>query len=115
MEVDVTDIGMDILWSGGESDFKIRVFKGGEYSVTVKDPATECDTSVVADVIENSKPEVSMEDITFCQDDSVLISAGVSDMEYVWSPNGKTVESFYIYESDNGETGFGENGGSDLR
>jgi hypothetical protein len=100
LEVDVTDIGMDILWSGGESDFKIRVFKGGEYSVTVKDPATECDTSAVADVIENSKPEVSMEDITFCQDDSVLISAGVSDMEYVWSPNGKTVESFYIYESD---------------
>ena len=100
VEIDVVDVGMEVLWASGVSGSKIRVFSGGEYSVTVKDPATECDTSVVADVIENSNPLVSMEDITFCQEDSVLISAGVSDMNYIWRPTGQTVESFYIYSSD---------------
>ena len=103
VEVEVTgaDINLIYAWSPGDNTSSvIDVHSGDTYSVTVTDTVTGCDSEDDVIVVENSKPSVSMEDVTFCKDDSVLISAGVSDMLYEWTPTGQTIESFYVYSSD---------------
>ena len=101
LDADATGSNLEYSWSpGGESSSVISISSGGTYGVTVTDGDTECESNEEITIDENAVPEVSLSDITFCQDDSALISAGISDMEYLWSPDGQIVESFYIYSSD---------------
>jgi hypothetical protein len=74
------------------------VRSGGNYSVTVTSTVTGCDVSSLLSLDENSNPVLALPDsIRFCQDDSLEISAGVSGLEYFWSPTSNTTESFYVY------------------
>lgn len=93
-----TDSGLDYSWTpGGEITDEITVGTSGTFSVTVTDPSTGCSESDDILIEVTALPVVSATDVRFCQEDSVLISAGAPGMEYSWTPGGVTTESFYVY------------------
>ncbi|MBI34407.1 MAG: hypothetical protein CMP67_03485 [Flavobacteriales bacterium] len=100
LDADATGSNLDYLWTTGENSAIITISNGGTYMVSVTDGNTGCSNSDQITIEENEAPEISISDVTFCQGDSILISAGISNMEYLWSPSGQTEESFYIYASD---------------
>ena len=97
IEANAIGANLEYIWTpGGEVNASIDVQAGGTYGLTVTNSVTGCNSIDQIDVVENTPPEISLTDITFCQDDSTKISAGISGMDYVWSPSGNTTESFYI-------------------
>lgn len=92
-----SDSDLDYAWTpGGEITDEITVGTGGTYGVTVTSSVTGCSASDDMVVEVTDLPATAATDVTFCQEDSVLISAGVSGLDYSWSPGGSTDESFYV-------------------
>ncbi len=95
-----TGLNLVYSWSTGASSPNIVTSEGGTYSVTVTSTSTGCDALSSFDLVENNNPILALPDsLLFCQSDSLEISAGVSGLEYLWSPTNNTSESFYIQNS----------------
>ena len=83
---------------GGETSADITVTTGGTYEVTVTDVNTTCETVADVTVSEFQTPVISISAPFFCQGDSTLVSAGVSGLDYAWTPSGNNTESFYAHQ-----------------
>lgn len=100
IDANASGSNLQYLWTPGlEASSSITVQEAGNYSVTVTNTVTGCEESDEVTLSQSNAPAVSMSDIFFCQNDSALVSAGLSGMSYSWSPSGNTTESFYVYSS----------------
>lgn len=100
IDAGVSGANIEYLWTpNNEVVQEITVTQSGTYGVTVTNTSTGCSSNDDILISENSLPAVSAQDVQFCQGDSVLISAGIEGLDYVWSPSGETSSSFYVYAS----------------
>ncbi len=100
IDAGISDANIEYLWTpNNEVVQEITVTQSGTYGVTVTNTSTGCSSNDDILISENSLPAVSAQDVQFCQGDSVLISAGIEGLDYVWSPSGETSSSFYVYAS----------------
>jgi gliding motility-associated-like protein len=88
-------------WSpNGETSQSITATESGEYVVSVTD-ANGCEiVSDTVEVVVFDLPEpivVLSGSATFCEDDSLTLTAPISDV-YLWYPHGQTTQSITVFE-----------------
>lgn len=81
------------LWNSGEQVEQFTTFTSGQYSVTVRDQATNCEVvSAAIDVVVEELLEVSISATPDCEDNGRIILDAISSLDtvtYAWSgPNG---------------------------
>ena len=88
--------GLNYNWSpNGQTTQTITINSGGAYSVTVTD-AFGCTSSSTATVTAGTSLSVNLNDVSFCQGDSVVLDPGYPGMNYVWSPGGQTTQTLTV-------------------
>lgn len=78
---------------------EVQAKQGGTYKVIVTDLTTNCIDSGTVSVTENSLPVPSLSAAPFCPGATTTIDAGVSGLNYAWSPSGETAKSFSVSDS----------------
>ncbi|HTF02679.1 MAG TPA: T9SS type A sorting domain-containing protein, partial [Bacteroidia bacterium] len=85
--MDAGNAGMNYLWNDGTTTQTLTVSTPGTYYVMVTDPVTNCMGSDTIVVMINANPTVALgADVIQCGG-TVVLNAGNSGMDYLWSDN----------------------------
>ncbi|MFM9027128.1 MAG: PKD domain-containing protein, partial [Bacteroidota bacterium] len=88
--------GLSYTWSpSGATTQTITINNAGIYGVTVTD-AFGCSASATATVTTGSSLSVNLNDVSFCQGDSVILDPGYPGMSYLWTPGGQTSQTITV-------------------
>lgn len=96
--IDAGNAGADYLWSNDVTSQTITVTASDNYSVTVTD-ANGCSNSAQIEVTFETNPVVNLPlELSICEDESVILDAGITDAMYEWS-TGEDSQSIEVSES----------------
>lgn len=97
LDAGTTEPNLTYLWKPNSEVVDTIVVKSqGTYEVVVTNSVSGCKDSADVSISESPVPVLSLSAPFFCQGDSTLVDAGISNMTYTWSPSGKTTQSFYV-------------------
>ncbi|WP_321515549.1 gliding motility-associated C-terminal domain-containing protein [Marinifilum fragile] len=98
--LDAGEGGVFYQWSTGERSSKIDVTTSGNYSVIVANSYGCIETD---DVYVDFVPSLNIDlgpDITVCEGEAVVLDAGISNANYLWS-TGDTTQQIVVYSAGN--------------
>lgn len=97
LDAGTTEANLTYSWKPNSETVDTIVVKSqGTYEVVVTNSVTGCKDSADISIDEFQPPVPALTAPFFCQGDSTLVDAGISNMTYAWSPSGKTTQSFYV-------------------
>jgi len=95
-------VGLEYLWSNGQTGPSINVTDAGNYMVTVSDPTTNCSSTSAAIFIQQSPDETptltASNALQFCEGGSVTLTSS-SAADYSWSNGEEGVQSITVTEA----------------
>lgn len=106
--LDAANTGFTFLWNNSATSQTINASTGGNYFVTVTNPATMCAASDSILVTVNPLPVVNLGvDTAFCTGDSIVLNAGNPGDTYSWNTSAttqmitvNTPSSYFVFVSD---------------
>jgi hypothetical protein len=88
---------LSIVWTpGGLTSNSIYVKSDDTYEVVVTNTVTNCESSDNTTITTSAVPVLALSAPFFCQGEETTVDAGISGMNYAWTPSGETAQSFTV-------------------
>lgn len=94
--IDAGNTGFNFLWNDSTTNQSINASVGGNYFVTVTNPATTCASTDTILVTVNALPVINLGiDSSLCIGDSLILDAGNAGANYLWN-NSSTNQTLTV-------------------